>query len=110
MAARIKTADEVIVIAGKDKGSTGKVLRVLAERNRVIVEGVNKVTRHQKPTQVNPQGGIIVREASIHMSNVMLIDPKTNKGTRVRINIDADGKKTRVASGSGTLLETSASS
>lgn len=101
MASRIRKADKVVVIAGKDKGSVGQVLQVSEVFGRVIVEGVNKVKRHQKPTQANQQGGIITREAPIHISNVMLIDPKTNKPTRVRMKSDKDGNKVRVAARSG---------
>lgn len=104
---QIKTGDTVVVIAGKDKytkdakgnivPTTGKVLKAYPKTNRVIVEGVNKVTKHQKPTQTNPDGGIIQVEAPIDASNVMLLDPKVNKPTRVSIVIDENGKKVRVS-------------
>lgn len=104
---QIKTGDTVVVIAGKDKytkdakgnvvPTTGKVLKVYPKTNRVIVEGVNKVTKHQKPTQANPEGGIIQVEAPIDASNVMLLDPKENKPTRVSIIRDENGKKIRVS-------------
>ena len=104
---QIKTGDTVVVIAGKDKytkdakgnivPTTGKVLKVYPKTNRVIVEGVNKVTKHQKPTQTNPDGGIIQVEAPIDASNVMLLDPKVNKPTRVSIIRDENGKKIRVS-------------
>lgn len=80
---KIKKNDMVVVIAGNSKGRSGKVLRVYPEKQRVIVEGVNMVSRHRKPTQTNPQGGITQQEAPIHISNVMLIDPKANEPTRV---------------------------
>ena len=104
---QIKTGDTVVVIAGKDKltkdakgnivPTTGKVLKVYPKTNRVIVEGVNKVTKHQKPTQANPDGGIIQVEAPIDASNVMLLDPTINKPVRVGIKIDENGKKIRVS-------------
>jgi large subunit ribosomal protein L24 len=104
MSTRIKKNDEVIVISGRDKGTRGKVLRVLPETDQVIVEGVGKVKRHQKPTQTNPQGGIVEKELPIHACKVMPIDPKTDKPTRVRAGKSADGKKTRVAAKSGAVL------
>ena len=107
----IKTGDTVVVIAGKDKytkdkkgnlvPTTGKVLKVYPKTNKVLVEGVNKVKKHQKPTQTNQQGGIIEKEAPIDASNVMLLDPKTNKPTRVGIKIDDKGNKIRVSKKSG---------
>ena len=105
MALRIKKSDQVIVIAGKDKGARGRVLKVLVERERVIVEGVNRVKRHQKPGQKNPQGGIIEKEAAIHLSNVMPLDTKADKPTRVKSGRAKDGRKVRVAVRSGTLLD-----
>ena len=97
---RVKKDDTVVVIAGKDKGKTGKVVKVFPKTNKVIVEGVNVVTKHQKPSAINPQGGIINKEAPIHISNVMPLDPETGKGTRVRFEMK-DGKKVRVAVKSG---------
>ena len=97
---RVKKDDTVVVIAGKDKGKTGKVVKVFPKTNKVIVEGVNVVTKHQKPSAMNPQGGIVNKEASIHISNVMPLDPETGKGTRVRFEM-RDGKKVRVAVKSG---------
>lgn len=93
---RIKKGDNVIVIAGNDKGKTGKVLTVIPEKDRVIVEGVAMVSKHTKPNAKAPQGGIIKQEASIHVSNVSLIDPKSGKATRVGFKMDGD-KKVRVA-------------
>lgn len=80
----VNTGEQVIVIAGNDKGRTGTVLEVLRERNRVVVEGVNMRTKHQKPTQQNPKGERIQQECAFHASNVMLLDPETGKGTRKR--------------------------
>ena len=97
---RVKKGDTVVVIAGKDKGKKGKVTKVMPKTNRVLVEGVNVITMHQKPTAMNPQGGIVNKEASIHISNVMPLDPETGKGTRVRFEMK-DGKKVRVAVKSG---------
>ena len=97
---RVKREDTVVVIAGKDKGKTGKVVKVFPKTNKVIVEGVNVVTKHQKPSAINPQGGIVNKEASIHISNVMPLDPDTGKGTRVRFEMK-DGKKVRIAVKSG---------
>ncbi len=94
---KIKKNDMVMVIAGNSKGRTGKVLRVFPEKQRVIIEGVNLVSRHRKPTQNNPQGGIMRQEAPIHVSNVMLLDPKSNEATRVgkAAIIDENTGKTR---------------
>ena len=97
---RVKKGDTVVVIAGKDKGKKGTVTKVFTKANRVLVEGVNVITKHQKPTAMNPQGGIINKEAPIHISNVMPLDPETGKGTRVRFEMK-DGKKVRVAVKSG---------
>jgi len=105
MAARIKKGDDVVVIAGKDRGARGTVLRVLTDRDRVIVEGVNIVKRHQRPTPQQPQGGIIEKEAPIHVSNVMPLDTKSDKPTRVRTGTDKDGKKVRIAVKSGAVLD-----
>jgi large subunit ribosomal protein L24 len=101
MAARIRKGDNVVVISGKDKGKTGKVLRVLSEDDRLVVAGVNLVKRHSRPTPKNPSGGILEREQPIYACKVMPIDPKTGKGTRVRFKELDGGKKVRVAAGSG---------
>jgi large subunit ribosomal protein L24 len=98
---RLQKGDEVIVIAGKDKGKKGKVMRLFVEENRVIVEGVNLVKRHMKPNARMQQGGILEREQPLAASNVMLVDPKTGKGTRVRVKTDDKGVKVRVAAKSG---------
>ncbi|HSO97442.1 MAG TPA: 50S ribosomal protein L24 [Solirubrobacteraceae bacterium] len=107
MPARIRSNDEVIVISGKDRGKTGKVLRVDPKKERVYVEGLNIVKRHQRPTQTasgQQAGGVIEREGPIHVSNVALIDPKDGKPTRVGIEI-ADGKRLRIAKRSGSRLD-----
>jgi large subunit ribosomal protein L24 len=101
---RIKRNDDVIVIAGKDRGKRGKVMRVLPAQQRVIVEGLNIVKRHTKPTPQGDQGGVIEREAPLHVSNVMLVDPKDSKRTRVSIEMQ-DGKRYRVARRSGARLD-----
>ena len=103
MARNIKSGDQVMVITGADKGKSGRVLRVLQDRNRVVVEGINRVWKHVRPSQRNPQGGRIQKDAPIHMSNVMPIDPTNGKPTRVKFEI-RDGKKHRIASGSGADL------
>ena len=97
---RIKKGDNVIVISGNSKGKTGKVLTVIPEKDRVIVEGVAMVSKHTKPNAKNPQGGIVKQEASIHVSNVALVDPKSGKATRIGYKVE-DGKKVRVAKKSG---------
>ncbi|MBR6959946.1 MAG: 50S ribosomal protein L24 [Clostridiales bacterium] len=102
----IKKDDQVVVISGKDKGKTGKVLMVDPERGRVYVEGVNIVKRHQKArTQTSPSG-IIEREGSIDASNVMLVDPKTGEATRIGYKVNEDGSKDRIAKKSGEVLNT----
>ncbi|MBM7650345.1 large subunit ribosomal protein L24 [Bacillus ectoiniformans] len=100
----VKKGDKVMVITGKDKGKTGVVLAAFPKKDRVLVEGVNIVKKHSKPSQVNPQGGIISQEAPIHVSNVMLLDPKSNEPTRVGSKM-VDGKKVRVAVKSGETLD-----
>jgi large subunit ribosomal protein L24 len=105
MATRIKTGDIVMVTSGADKGKTGRVLRVVTDKDRVVVEGINRVWKHVRPTQRNPQGGRIQKDAPIHVSNVMPLDPATGKGTRVRFE-ERNGKKHRIAVGSGTDLGT----
>jgi large subunit ribosomal protein L24 len=104
MTSRIRKDDEVIVISGRDKGAKGRVLKVLVDEGKVIVEGVGRVKKHQKPNQQNPQGGIVEKELPIHICKVMLLDTKTDKPTRIRIGKDSDGKKVRVTVKSGTTL------
>jgi large subunit ribosomal protein L24 len=101
MAARIRKGDSVVVISGKDKGKTGKVTRILRDEDRVVVEGINMVKRHQRPTPRNPSGGIIEREQPIAACKVMPADPKTGKPTRVRFQTLENGKKVRIAAKSG---------
>ena len=100
---KIKKGDEVVVLTGKDKGSKGEVLEVVTEKSRVLVKGVNTVTKHKKPTQVSA-GGIEKVERSIHISNVALADPKSGEATRVGYKNLKDGKKVRVAKKSGETL------
>ena len=97
----IKKGDTVIVLAGEDKGKTGKVLKVEREKMRAIVEGVNIVTKSAKPSAKNPQGGFIKVEAPIHISNLSLIDPKSGEATRIAIKVKEDGTKVRIAKKSG---------
>ncbi len=110
MPARIKAGDEVIVIGGKDRGKRGRVLRVEPKRDRVYVEGLNIVKRHQRPRQVagaqraEQVGGVIEKEGPIHLSNVMVVDPKDGRPTRIGIEIE-DGRRCRVARRSGTRLD-----
>lgn len=99
---RIKKGDNVQVIAGQDKGVKGEVLRVLRDEDRVVVKGVHVCTRHQKPSATNP-GGLIKKEQSIHVSNVMLVDPSNDKPTRVGMKM-VDGKKVRFSKRTGSVL------
>ena len=101
----IKKNDTVVVLAGQDKGKTGKVLKVLVEKNRALVEGVNMVSKSTKPSAKNPQGGIVKQEAPIHISNLSLVDPKSGKATRVGIKVTEDGKKVRIAKNSGEEIK-----
>ena len=101
MAAKIKKGDRVIVLTGKDKGRQGSVLKVLPKDGRVVVEGLNMVQRHTRPTQKNPQGGIVDKEGTIHISNVQLFDDKLGRGTRTKMVVDGD-TKSRVGVKSGT--------
>lgn len=100
----VKTGDTVIVIAGKEKGKKGKVIATYPKKDRVVVEGLNLVKRHTKPSQNNPQGGIITKEAAIHVSNVMLVDPESGKPTRVKMVQQADDTKVRTAVKSGKAI------
>lgn len=102
---RIRSGDEVVVIAGKHKGRRGKVLRMVPDTDRVVVQGVNVVTKHVKPGRENPQGGIVKHEAPVHISNVMLADPQTGDPTRVRFKLLDDGRKVRVAVKSGEQID-----
>ena len=110
MPARLKQGDEVIVIGGKDRGKRGRILRVEPKKDRVFVEGLNMVKRHQRPRQVGGAqraetvGGVIEKEGPIHVSNVMVADPGDNKPTRVKIKLH-EGKRFRIARRSGTRLD-----
>lgn len=102
---KIKRDDTVLIISGNDKGKRGRVLRVYPGQDRLIVEGVRMMKKHTKPTQRDPQGGIIEREASLHVSNVMLVDPKNDEPTRVgRQRLD-EGRRVRVAKRSGEMID-----
>ena len=103
MKLKIKTGDTVRVIAGEHKGSEGKVLRVDREKNKAIVEGVNLVSKHTKPSAQNPQGGIVKKEAFIHISNLSLIDPKSGKTTRIGFEV-RNGKKVRFSKKSNEVI------
>jgi len=102
----IRKDDTVEVLAGDDKGTRGRVLRVLRDENKVVVEGVNRVYRHLKPSRRNPQGGRLSKEMPVHASNVALIDPQTNRPTRVGVKYLDDGTKVLVAKRSGATLRT----
>ena len=105
MAARIRKGDTVVVIAGADKGKRGEVLRVLPKDNRAVVQGVNVAKKHTKPRGMVQPGGIVEQEATIHLSNVMLVDGKTDKATRVGFRVLEDGRKVRVAKATGNVIE-----
>jgi len=102
---KIRKGDLVKVIAGDSKGQQGKVQEVLVAKNRVVVEGVNMVSKHTKPSAATPNGGIIKKEAALHISNVQLVDPKSGKTTRVGRKLNADGKLVRVAKKSGEEIK-----
>jgi large subunit ribosomal protein L24 len=102
----IRKNDQVIVRAGKDRGKKGRVLSVLPEKNRVVVEGVNLIKRHTRPNpQKNIKGGIVEREAAIHASNVMIVDPDTNEPTRVGKKVLSDGTRVRIGRKSGAVID-----
>jgi large subunit ribosomal protein L24 len=105
MAARIRKGDRVIVITGSDKGKQGEVLAVMPKDNRAVVAGVNIAKKHTKPAGMGKPGGIVEKEATIHLSNIALIDPKTDKPTRVGFRVLENGSKVRVARGSGQVIE-----
>jgi large subunit ribosomal protein L24 len=104
MAARIRKGDRVVVLAGRDKGRTGEVIEVRPAQNTALVRGVNLVKRHQKQSATK-EGGIISKEASVHLSNIALADPKDGKPTRVGFKVHTDGKKVRVAKRSGVEID-----
>ena len=101
---KIKKGDRVVVLTGRDKGRTGEVLRVIPTEDRLVVQGVNMVKRHTRPSQMSP-GGIVEKEAAIHISNVAHIDPKDDKPTRVGFKILEDGRKVRFAKRSGEVID-----
>lgn len=103
MKIKIKSGDTVRVIAGDHKGSEGKVVRILRDKNKAVVEGVNVVSKHEKPSAQNPQGGIVKKEAPIHISNLSLLDPKSGEVTRVGYEV-RDGKKVRVSKKSNEVI------
>ena len=102
-AAKIKKGDKVVVLSGKDKGKHGEVTKSMPREGKVVVSGVNIITRHRKASQANPQGGLEKAEAPLHVSKVAIEDPKTGKPTRVRFEV-RDGNKVRVASRSGEMI------
>ena len=104
-AAKIKKGDKVVVLSGKDKGKTGEVTVSMPKEGKVVVAGVNVATRHRKPSQVNPQGGLERKEAPLPVSKVAILDPKDGKATRVRFEVATDGKKVRVAARSGEKID-----
>ncbi len=115
MASHIRRGDEVMVISGDHKGERGKVLRVDPEKRLVVVEGVNMIYRHVRPSRRNPQGGRVQKEAPMHMSNVLPVDPKTGKGSRVRFEVERDAngrivRKRRLTKSGAVLSEVTAQS
>jgi large subunit ribosomal protein L24 len=105
MAARIRKGDRVVVITGSDRGKQGEVLRVLPQENRAVVQGVNIAKLHTKPKGMGQPGGIVEKEATIHLSNIALIDPKTDKATRIGFKVLENGAKIRVARATGNTIE-----
>lgn len=101
----VKKGDNVVVLSGKDKGKQGKVIEALPKKSKVVVEGVNKVKRHTKPTQKMPQGGIIVKEAALHSAKVMLVCPACDKPTRAKKTIMASGEKARTCRKCGEIID-----
>lgn len=105
MTARIRKGDRVEVISGADKGKRGDVLRVMPKENRAVVQGVRMATKHTKPTGMGQPGGIVEIEAPLHLSNLMLVDPKTDKKTRIGYRVLDDGRKVRIAKSGGGVIE-----
>ena len=103
--AHVRKGDTVIIIAGRERGKRGKVLRVFPAEGRLLVERLNLMKKHQKPTQKLRQGGIIEREAPLHLSNVMLVDPRSDKPTRVGVRMLTEGRKVRIARKSGEIID-----
>jgi len=106
MATHVKKGDQVVMIAGNDRGKVGEVLRVDAATGKVVVQGVNRVYKHLRPSRQHPQGGRIQKEMPVSISNVLPVDPKTNQATRVGFSVSEDGAKVRVAKQSGQTLNT----
>ena len=104
MSSKIKKGDNVMIMTGKDKGKTGEVLSVLPAKERLLVRGVNIVKRHTKPSQTAP-GGIVERESTVHVSNVALIDPTSNKATKIGFRVLEDGRKVRFSKSSSEILD-----
>jgi len=104
MGSRIKKGDRVVVLSGRNKGQSGEVVRILNKQDRVIIHGVNMVKRHTRATQTSA-GGIVTKEASIHLSNVIHVDPKTDKPTRIGYKFLEDGRKVRFAKASGEVID-----
>jgi large subunit ribosomal protein L24 len=104
MGSRIKKGDRVVVLSGRNKGQSGEVVRILNKQDRVIIQGVNMVKRHTRATQTSA-GGIVTKEASIHLSNVIHVDPKTDKPTRIGYKFLEDGRKVRFAKASGEVID-----
>lgn len=104
MSLRIKKGDKVVVLAGKDKGKHGKVLHVFPRTNRALVENINMIKKHVRKSQKNPQGGLIQQEATVHISNIALTDPVSNKPTRLKTTTAADGSKQRVSANNKALI------
>ncbi|SNY94000.1 LSU ribosomal protein L24P [Cohaesibacter sp. ES.047] len=104
MAAKLKKGDRVIVLAGKDKGKSGEIVQVMPAEQRAVVRGINLVKRHQRQTQTQ-EGGIVTKEAPIHLSNLAIADPKDNKPSRVGFEVKEDGTKVRVAKRSGDVID-----
>lgn len=102
---KLRVGDTVQVIAGSDKGKTGEIIQILRKEDRVIVEGVNMVTKHIKPSQADPEGGIVTREAPIHVSNVAYYDSKAKQAVKIGYAFDEDGKKYRINKKTGKALE-----
>jgi large subunit ribosomal protein L24 len=105
MAARIRKGDRVVVVTGSDRGKQGEVLQVLPKENRAVVQGVNVAKHHTKPKGMGQQGGIVEKEATIHLSNIKLLDPKTDKPTRIGFKVLENGAKVRVAKATGNVIE-----
>ncbi len=105
MAARIRKGDKVVVISGADKGKRGEILRMIPKAERAVVQGVNIATKHKKPQGMGQPGGIVREEATIHVSNLMLVDPASDKPTKVAFRVLDDGRKVRVAKATGQVVQ-----